>query len=53
LKQVPRFEIHEQQGSSRLGNEIAQRVEISVAAKIGNCQHIAVDADETWAPAAM
>jgi hypothetical protein len=53
LQQVPRLKIHEQQGSSRFSQQIAQRVEIPVAAEIRDCQYVAVDADEAGAPAAM
>jgi hypothetical protein len=53
LQQVPRLKIHEQERSSRFSHQIAQRVEVPVAAEIRDCQHVAVDADEARAPAAM
>jgi hypothetical protein len=37
LEQVPDLEVHEQQGRSGFSSQIAERVEIPVAAKIGDC----------------
>ena len=53
LQQVTGGEIHEQQRCPRLGDQIAEGVEIAVAAKIGDGQLIAVDPNEAGPPAAM
>src|SRR5258708_34522214 len=53
LQEVAGLEIDEQQRGARFSDQIAERVEIAVAAKIGNRQYVAVDADETRPAAAM
>src|SRR5258708_20222205 len=53
LQEVAGLEIDEQQRGARFSDQIAERVEIAVAAKIGNRQCVAVDADETRPAAAM
>src|SRR6202020_544381 len=53
LKHIAGIEIDEQQGCARVADQIAEGIEITVAAKIRNRQHVAVDPNETRPAAAM
>src|ERR1700722_15178254 len=53
LQEIAGFEVDEQQRGPRFGDQIAEGVEVAVAAKIGDRQYIAVDANEARPAAAM
>jgi hypothetical protein len=53
LQQVAGLEIDKQERSARFSDQIAEGVEIAVAAKVGNRQYIARRTRESWTAAAM